>query len=213
MRRHPRRWTAMTVAGMLTVATLAGLPRPARAGAPTDQVKQYTDEVVRILDDPAMRSADKRAAVRKVAGDVFDLTETAKRALGRHWQGRTAAEREEFVQLFADLLERTYISKIDLYGGERVKYVGETIDGNYAVVKGRVVTKKGTEVPVDARLLNRNGRWLIYDVTVENVSLVGNYRAQFDHILRTSSFQELLNRLRSRRDEFLNGKETHAGRG
>jgi phospholipid transport system substrate-binding protein len=213
MRRHPRRWTAMTVAGILTAATLVGLPRPARAGAPTDQVKQYTDEVVRILDDPAMRSADKRAAVRKVAGDVFDLTETAKRALGRHWQGRTAAEREEFVQLFADLLERTYISKIDLYGGERVKYVGETIDGGYAVVKGRVVTKKGTEVPVDARLLNRNGRWLIYDVTVENVSLVGNYRAQFDHILRTSSFQELLNRLRSRRDEFLDGKETRAGRG
>ncbi len=204
------RWLAA-----VTIAAVAGIAVPvipAWAGAPTDQVKQYTDEVVRILDDPSLRSADKRAAVRKVAGDVFDVTETAKRALGRHWQARTATERSEFVQLFADLLERTYISKINLYGGERVKYVGETVDGDFAVVKGRVVTKKGTEVPVDARLLKRGDRWLIYDVTVENVSLIGNYRAQFDHIIRTTSFDELLRRLRTRRNEFLNEKETHAGR-
>ena len=100
---------------------------PARAGAPTDQVRQYTDQVLKLLDDPGVQTADKRAAVRKVAIEIFDVQETAKRALGRHWQARTPAEREEFVQLFADLLERTYINKIDLYRGEKVVYANETV--------------------------------------------------------------------------------------
>ncbi len=196
----------------LGLVAAAGAATPAAAGTPTDQVKQYTEQVVKILEDPAVRDADKRAAIRKVAGEVFDVTETAKRALGRHWQTRSQSERDEFVQLFADLLERTYISKIGLYGGERVKYVAEQVDGEFAVVKGRIVTTKGTEVPVDARLLKRGERWLIYDVVVENVSLIQNYRAQFDRIIRTSSFEDLLKRLKTRREEFLNEKEARPGR-
>jgi phospholipid transport system substrate-binding protein len=177
---------------------------PAWAGPPTDQARQYTDQVTKILQDPAMQGMDKREAVRKVAVQIFDVTETAKRALGRHWQARSPAEREEFVQLFADLLERAYISKIDLYGGERLRYTSETIDGGFAAVKGRVSTQNGSEIPVEARMLQREGRWLIYDIIIENVSLIGNYRAQFDRIIRTSSFVDLMKRLRTRRNEFLN---------
>jgi phospholipid transport system substrate-binding protein len=180
------------------------------AGPPTDQVRQYTEQVQKILDDPVLRQTDKRAAVRRVAGEVFDVNETAKRALGRHWQGRTTAEREEFTQLFADLLERTYINKLDLYGGERLVYTNEAVDGEYAAVRAKVVTKQGTEVPVEARMLRRGNRWLIYDIAIENVSLVANYRAQFDRIIRTASFQELVNRLKNKREEFLHEKDRAA---
>jgi phospholipid transport system substrate-binding protein len=191
------------IRGVLTAALVLGLVATAEAGAPTDQVRQYTDQVQKLLDDPAMRTADKRAAVRKVAVEIFDVNETAKRALGRHWQARTPAEREEFVRLFADLLERSYIGKIDLYRGERVEYTNEVIDGEYASVRARVVARQGAEIPVEARMLRRGDRWLIYDITIENVSLIGNYRAQFDRIIRTTSYQELVNRLKHKREEFL----------
>jgi phospholipid transport system substrate-binding protein len=195
-------------AGLMALAVTA----PAWAGAPTEQVRQYTDQVRKILDDPALRSTDKRAAVRKVAIEIFDVNETAKRALGPHWQARSASERNEFVQLFADLLERTYISKIDLYRGERLQYTAETIDGEFATVRAKVITNKGVEVPVEARMLKRGEHWQIYDIAIENVSLISNYRTQFDRIIRTASFGELVRRLKENRDQFLNEKPAQAGR-
>jgi phospholipid transport system substrate-binding protein len=192
------------VLGVVTLIALAlGLAQPAAAASPTETLKNYGDVVLKILEDPALKSPERknerRAAVRKVAEDVFDLSETAKRALGPHWNQRTAAEREEFVHLFADLLETTYIARIDEYGGERMKYVGEKIDGDNAVVNTRVITRKGTEVPVEARMIRRGDKWYIYDVILENVSLISNYRAQFDKIIRTSSYGELVKRLQERR--------------
>src|SRR5262245_32205233 len=194
--------TCMMVAILLVTTATAAL-----AGPPTDQVRRYTDLVQRILEDASMPAAEKRAAVRKIGEQVFDLTETAKRALGRHWQGRTPAEQGEFVQVFADLLERTYISKVEFYGGEQLLFTGEAVDGEYATVRGKLVTKQRVEVPVEARLHRRDDRWLIYDVVIESVSLVGNYRSQFDRIIRTASFEELLRRLKTRRDEFAPAKE------
>lgn len=180
------------------------------AGVPTDTVRDYTDAVVKVLEDPGLkvdeRRAERRAAVRKIAIDIFDVQETARRALGPHWQQRSPQEREEFVQLFADLLERTYINKIDLFGGERLKFTEEKIDGDHAVVRAKVITKQGTEVPVEARMINRGSRWQIYDIVIENISLVGNYRSQFDRIIRTSSYNELAKRLRNR-GEFLDEKD------
>ena len=204
MRLHVR----FATAGLVALAVTA----PAWAGPPTDQVRQYTDQVRKILDDPALRSTDKRAAVRKVAVEIFDVNETAKRALGPHWQARTAGERNEFVQLFADLLERTYISKIDLYRGERLYYTSEAVDGEFAIVRAKVITNKSVEVPVEARMLKRGEHWLIYDIAIENVSLISNYRTQFDRIIRTASFGELVRRLKENRDQFLNEKPSQAGR-
>ena len=148
------------------------------------------------------RKQDRRAAVRKVAEEVFDLSETAKRALGPHWNQRTPAEREEFTQLFAELLEGTYIARIDEYGGERIRYTGEKVDGDNAVVQTRVLTKKGTEAPVEARMLRRADKWYIYDVIIECVSLINNYRTQFDRIIRSSSYAELVRRLKDRKQAF-----------
>jgi phospholipid transport system substrate-binding protein len=195
---------------LLTAAALLLAAVPAWAGAPTDNVKEYTDAVVKVLEDQSLKASDRRAAVRKLAVEAFDVQETARRALGPHWQQRTPSEREEFVGLFADLLERTYIAKIDLYGGERLKFTEEKIDGDIATVRGKVTTKQGTEVPVEARMHKRGERWLIYDVAIENISLISNYRAQFDRIIRTSSYGELVKRLRNK-GEFLQEKDRRAG--
>jgi phospholipid transport system substrate-binding protein len=194
---------ARVLAGLAILALTLGLARPAQALTPTETLKNYSDVVLKILEDPALKAPERRnerrAAVRKVAEDVFDLSETAKRALGPHWNQRTPAEREEFIQLFADLLESTYIARIDEYGGERIRYVSEKVDGDTAVVLSRVITKKGTDAPVEARMLKRGDKWYIYDVIIENVSLISNYRAQFDKIIRTSSYGELVKRLKERK--------------
>ena len=195
---------------VVAIAFVAAATGPARAGAPTDQVREYTDAVLKILEDPALKTEDRkperRAAVRKIATEVFDVQETARRALGPHWQQRTPQQREEFVQLFAELLEQTYISKIDLFGGEKLRFTEEKVDGDNAIVRAKVVTRQQTEVPVEARMLRKGDRWLIYDILIENISLVGNYRAQFDRIIRTSSYDELVKRLRTR-GEFLREAE------
>jgi len=193
-----------TTVALAVAAALSLLPvAPAWAG-PTDQLREYTDQVIKILDDPALARGDRRAAVRKIAHEAFDANETARRVLARHWQARTPTERDEFTQLFADLLERTYIARLDEYGGERIRYVGESIDGELATVRARIVTRAGIEVPVESRMVRRGERWLIYDVLIENVSLVANYRSQFDRIVRSSSYEELVRRLKQKRDEFLN---------
>jgi phospholipid transport system substrate-binding protein len=205
----------MTTAKILvTLALLVGLTVPAWAGPPTDTLREYTEAVQKVLDDPALntteRRPERRAAVRKLAAEAFDVQETARRALGQHWQPRSPAEREEFVQLFADLLERTYIAKIDLYGGERLRFTDERVDGDSAIVRARIITKQGTEVPVEGRMHKRADRWLLYDVVIENISLIANYRAQFDRIIRTSSYPELVKRLRNQR-EFLQEKDRRTG--
>ena len=199
----------------VVVATIVGLglvlgpwlAAPARAGAPLEQLKAQIERVLRIMDDPEMKKdsqvKERRAAVRKVADDIFDFQETAKRSLARHWQPRTPAEQMEFVRLFADLLERSYISRIELYGGEKIAYLGDSLDGDQAVVRTRIVTKGGSEVPVDYRMLKRSDRWLVYDVIIEGVSLVANYRAQFNKIIQTSSYGELVRKMKVKQDEFI----------
>lgn len=187
---------------LVAVTGLAvGAPAPARAGAPTDQLKASVDQIVRVLEDPGLRvqarARDRRAAIRKEAEVVFDFTETAKRALGRHWQGLSEKDRQEFTRLFTDLIERAYISKIERYSGERITYAGESVDAGLATVRTRFVTKQGTEVPVDYRMHERGDRWLVYDVSVEGVSLVNNYRTQFDKIIQSSSYAELVRRMKA----------------
>jgi len=190
----------------LLLLPLAG-PDRAWAGAPTDQLRAQIDRAVKILEDPELkkdgRQKDRRGAVRQVANDIFDFSETAKRSLARHWTPRTQAERDEFVGLFTDLLERSYISKIELYGGEKIQFVGESIEGEGAVVRTKLVTKQGTEMPIDYRMLRRGDKWLVYDVVIEGVSLISNYRTQFNKIITTSSFQELMKKMRTKQEEFL----------
>jgi phospholipid transport system substrate-binding protein len=200
-------WLRVNVA-MLAVMGLVAAPAAAAAGVPTDQLRGSVERVLKTLDDPALRGegkvGERRVAVRKIANDIFDFGEIAKRSMARHWQPLSEAQRNEFVGLFADLLERSYISKIETYGGEKIQYTAERADGEYATVSTKIVTKNGTEVPVDYRLIKRSGdRWLVYDVSIEGVSLVSNYRTQFNKIIQTSSYNELVSKLRNKQDELL----------
>jgi phospholipid transport system substrate-binding protein len=198
------RMGAMVLAGVLVVGLSSA---PAAAGVPTDQLKGAVERVLRTLDDPALRGdarlGDRRVAVRKIANEIFDFSEIAKRSMARHWQPLSEAQRTEFVGLFADLLERSYISKIETYGGEKIQYTAERADGDFATVSTRIVTKNGTEVPVDYRMIKRADRWLVYDVSIEGVSLVSNYRTQFNKIIQTTSYNELVSKLRNKQDELL----------
>jgi phospholipid transport system substrate-binding protein len=196
----------------LTAATLLLLAGSPAWASPTDQLRVYTDQVIKVLDDPALARENRHAAIRKLAHEAFDVTEAAKRVLARHWHARTPAEREEFAELFADLLELTYIARLDEYGGERIRYVGESVDGELATVRARIVTRTGAEVPVESRMVRRGERWLIYDVHIENVSLIANYRSQFDRIIRGGSYEELVRRLKQKRGEFLNESAPRARR-
>jgi phospholipid transport system substrate-binding protein len=182
---------------VLAVAGVLGLGGPAWAGAPTDQLRRYTDQVMKVLENPALTAPERLTAVRTVATEVFDVPETAKRALGVHWQQRSPAERDEFVEIFRALLEQSYLSRINEFGGERIRYVSEQIDGDHASVRAVIVTKKGTDVPVESRLLQKADHWLVYDVLIENISLIASYRAQFDRVIRTTSYPELVRRLKS----------------
>jgi phospholipid transport system substrate-binding protein len=196
-----RRLPSRPLRAMLLAALLVSAATPAHAGAPTEQLKTSVEQIVKVLEDPALRSEakarERRAAIRKEAEVIFDFGETARRALGRHWQALAANERAEFTALFTDLIERAYISKIERYSGERIAFAGESVEGGLASVRTRFVTKKGTEIPVDYRMQQRGDRWLVYDVSVEGVSLINNYRTQFDKIIQTSSYAELVRKMKA----------------
>jgi phospholipid transport system substrate-binding protein len=187
--------------GLVLLAGLLSTAATAWAGAPTEQLKASVEQIVKVLEDPELRvearARERRAAIRKEAEVIFDFGETARRALGRHWQGLAASDRAEFTGLFKDLIERAYISKIERYSGERIAFAGESVEGGLASVRTRFVTKKGTEIPVDYRMQQRGDRWLVYDVSVEGVSLINNYRTQFDKIIQTSSYAELVRKMKA----------------
>jgi len=197
------RATALVIAVTLAVVVAAG--REAWAGAPTEQVRVQIERAIKVLEDPELtkesRMAERRVAIRRVANEIFDFTETTRRSLGPHWQPRTPQEREEITRLFADLLERSYIGKIEMYSGEKIHYAGDTIEGDQATVRTRLVTKQGVEVPVDYRMHRVGDRWLSYDVVIEGVSLVANYRAQFNKIIQTSGYASLVKKLAAKEQE------------
>ena len=192
---------AMTMLLALVVVPLAAGAAP----GPTEQLKASIDRVLQILDDPAFKPeaklAERRKAVRRIADEIFDFEEMAQRALGQHWRPLTADQRKEFIPLFADLLDRAYLATIERYSGEPIQYTGEQVEGDFAVVSTKILTKQDQEIPVAYRMLRHGDRWLIYDVSAEGVSLVANYRTQFNNIIRTSSYDELLKRIRARIDE------------
>jgi phospholipid transport system substrate-binding protein len=188
----------------LTAALLVCLTAATAAQAltPTETVKSRVDEALQGLSQTTGTTPEsterRRAEIRRVADSLFDFTEMSRRALGRHWAERTAAERDEFVRLFTDLIARSYIGKIDRYAGEAISYTGERVDGDEASVRSQVVTAKGSQIPVEYRLHRISESWSAYDVFIENVSLVGTYRSQFDRIIKAESFANLLRRLREK---------------
>jgi phospholipid transport system substrate-binding protein len=171
------------------------------AASPGEEVRASIDRVLEALKDPRLQKnpEKRREQIKEIIRERFDFGEMARRSLGPEWQRRSPEERKEFVKLFIDLLERAYISAIE--DVEAVRDLREKVDGNYAEVKTRVVDKKGVEFSVDYRLHDVNGKWKVYDVLVENVSLVNNYRDQFNRILTRYSYEELIRRMKAKQFE------------
>jgi len=175
------------------------------AGEPTEHVRKTTDRIIAIVMDPGLKEADKAREksrqIRSVVDERFDWEEMSKRTLARHWKDRTQDEKKEFIDLFGKLLERTYLDKVEGYSGEKVLYVDEKVEGKYAMVAVKIVTQQETEVQVDYRLQKKGNEWLVYDISIEGVSLINNYRKQFNSIMTRSSFKDLMEKLRSKVEE------------
>jgi phospholipid transport system substrate-binding protein len=184
------------------LAMLFFVALPLHAGAPSDEIRTAIDTGVQILKSAKLDTSKDRAPViaqlREIVYPRFDFEEMAKRSLGSHWRRLDPQQQKEFVTAFTELLETTYADKIDLYEGQRVEYVGETIDKNYAEVNTRVIGKGGESYSVDYRLHQIGGKWRIYDVIAENISLVNNYRSQFNRVVVNSSVEELIKRIKQK---------------
>jgi len=180
-------------------------PYPLRAEVVTDQIRETVEKIVAILQDsslkPETRKAERRAQLRQIINARFDIAEMAKRSLGSHWQGRTPDQQSEFVKLYSALLEDSYLDKIESYSGDKFFYLRESQDGEFSEVSTKIVAKKGDEFVINYKLHAANKEWKIYDVVIENISLVNNYRSQFNRILATASFEELLKKLREKKDK------------
>ena len=181
----PREVVQRSVARVLEIVDASGQPSPGERGVVG-----------------ALSSVRRRGQVRSIADELFDFDEVARRALSVHWAARTPAERTEFVAAFTDLLERAYIGRIESYAGEKIVYPAEKIDGDFAVVRSRIVSKRrAQETGLEYRLMKKDGRWKVYDVLIDGVSFVSTYRSQFDRIIKASSYSALIERMRDPRME------------
>ena len=171
------------------------------AGPPTEIARQVIERALDALKEPGSTAEARRQKVKRIVDPYFDYQEMAKRSLGPHWGKLSAGQRQEFVHLFAELLEASYSDKIEKYA-QRVKidYTGELQDGEYVEVR-TVVVRANDRIPLNYRLLNEGGTWRVYDVVIEGVSLVSNYRSQFSRIIHESSYAELVRRLKTKVSE------------
>lgn len=189
---------------LLAIVVGTGDLSKAWAGGATDAMKGTIDEVLRILNDKELKqpakATERRELLEKVVGDRFDYQEMSRRSLGAPWAKLSDNEKEEFVSLFQTLLVNSYADKVEAYSGEGVEYINERTEKDYAEVRTKVLTGK-TEIPLDYRLLNKASVWRVYDVVVDGVSLVNNYRGQFTKILRSGTYADLIDQLRKKSEK------------
>ena len=177
----------------------------AASGDAKTELKTTIDKVLEVLRVKELKkpenSQKRRKQIRQVIQEKFNFEEMSKRSLAQHWAQRSQKEKEEFIPLFKDLLERSYIKKIEAYSDEKIVYSDEKSDGEYSVVKTKIITAKNIEIPIDYRLLKGETQWSVYDVVIEGVSLINNYRTQFNKIIRSQSFDALLKRMKNKQEE------------
>ena len=189
----------IAVLGVLLCGAVAA---PSHAGAPADQMRGAIENVLSVLKDPNLKAAAKKSErldqLRQAIKPKFDFAEMAKRSLGTQWQRRSPEEQSEFVKLFTDLIENAYFDNIESYDGEKVAITGEKQDQEFAEVNSKIATKKGEEIAVNYKLHQVGSDWKVYDVVIENISLVNNYRSQFNRVIAQSSFEDLLRRMKDK---------------
>lgn len=184
---------------MLALLLTVCLHEPIMGATPESSVQETTKKIMDILADPALMppemAGERKKRIREAVHERFDWKEMSRRALGRHWRKMTKQEKEAFTAVFARLLEGAYMQKVANYSGEKVNYENERVDGDYGAVTAKIITSKNEEISVEYRVKKKTDNWLVYDISIEGVSLVNNYRTQFNNILRKSSFSDLMKRL------------------
>lgn len=194
----------LLVVAIVTAALWSPAGSPAYAGPATEAMKATIDEVLKILREKDLKqpgkAEERRRLLEQVVGARFDYEEMSRRALGAPWNQLSEQEKREFVGLFRTLLTNSYADKIESYSGEGVQYLNERTEKDYAEVRTKVLSGK-TEIPLDYRLIQKSDDWRVYDVVVDGVSLVNNYRGQFTKILRASSYADLVEQLRKKSDK------------
>lgn len=192
-----------TLSALGVAVLLLMQPVVAAAGAAGDEVRKTVDRVILILQDPRLKGEaknnERRKQLREVLERRFDFTEMARRSLGPHWRRLRPEQQKEFVRHFTHLLAEAYLDKIESYNGEKVEYLKEQENGNYAAVDTKIIDNRGQEYSINYRLHNVKGNWKVYDVIIENISLVNNYRAQFNRVLARSSYDELIERMKAKK--------------
>ena len=181
---------------------MALVPERAHGGLPTEQIKSTVDKALVVLKDPKLKPAaklrERRDQLKQILFARFDFTEMAKRSLGANWRRRTPQEQDEFVRLFTEVLERAYADIIESYTDEKIIYLNERIDGGFADVSSKITTAKGEEYSINYKAHFVGSEWKVYDVVAENISLVNNYRSQFNRVISNTSYEELVRRLRDK---------------
>ncbi len=193
---------------LIFLLTLFPLPHSwAQDQGPGEIVVATIDRGIQILEDPELQGFDKfqerKDKLWGILTPVFNFKETSRRALGHHWKNRTDKEKKEFVEVFTQVLRDIYLGKTDTYSGGKFVYVREIVKGKRGKVQTNFITADQKKVVVDFSMRIDNGTWRIYDITIEGVSMVGNYRNQFNAILAKSSFEDLMEKLYKKRDEFV----------
>jgi phospholipid transport system substrate-binding protein len=193
------------IIAILIGALLLTMPLPSAAGPAAEDVNVQAERILAVLDDPQLKAPGqaraRRLAVRRVAEDAIDFGETGRRTLGSHWDARTEAERQKFVALFTDLLDRAFLRHVDRWDGEKLVIAGDTMDGDRAVVHTKVLLRDGTQVPVDLAVVRcADARWRVWDVRAMGASLVSSYRAQFSRMLQATPYEDMLEKLRAKVD-------------
>lgn len=186
----------------LSMIILLLLSLPLYAGAPLDAIQANVNKVLEVLRDPKLKAASakelKKEKLLPIYERMFDDVELSRRSLARHWNAMDAAQRQEFVLLFRQVLEKAYIDKIFAYSDEKIVFDREImVSGSQAEIQTRVITSS-KEIPIYYRAILKGGDWKVYDVVIENVSLALNYRTQFNDILAKNTVEHLLETLRKK---------------
>ena len=194
-----KRWAPMIAIIWLYMAV------PVTAGVPGDEMRATIENVLATLKDPNLKGPEKQGERRNKLRDAiyprFDFAEMAKRSLGPHWQRRSPEEQKKFVEVFTALVEGAYLDAIESYNGEKVVVSSDKQDKTFADVNSKIVTKKGEEFAIEYKLHQAEGGWKVYDVVLENISLVNNYRSQFNRVISKSSYEELLSKMLEKKFE------------
>ena len=192
-----RKWVAL-VLGIIYLSSAGSVC----AGDAGDEMRATIESVLATLKDPNLKGpenkSERRSKLKTIIYPRFDFTEMGKRSLGAHWRRRTSEEQKQFIETFSELVEASYVDAIESYDGEKVVIGGDKQDKEFAEVNTKILTKKGEEFAIGYRLHQTGGAWKVYDVVLENVSLVNNYRSQFNRVIAKSSYDELLSKMKQK---------------